>query len=116
MNVLLRRTLGRQVEIETIQGAGLWDALVDPSQLEGAMLNLCLNARDAMPGGGRLTIETANVWIDQAYADQHLEVRPGQYVLVAVSDTGSGIAAEHLERVFEPFSPPRSPARAPGWG
>ena len=116
MNVLLRRTLGRQVEIETIQGAGLWDALVDPSQLEGAMLNLCLNARDAMPGGGRLTIETANVWIDQAYADQHIEVRPGQYVLVAVSDTGTGIAAEHLERVFEPFFTTKESGKGTGLG
>ena len=116
MNVLLRRTLGRQVEIETIQGAGLWDALVDPSQLEGAVLNLCLNARDAMAGGGRLTIETANVWIDQAYADQHIEVRPGQYVLVAVSDTGSGIAAEHLERVFEPFFTTKDSGKGTGLG
>ena len=116
MNVLLRRTLGGQVEIETIQAAGLWDALVDPSQLEGALLNLCLNARDAMPGGGRLTIETANVWIDQAYADQHNEVRPGQYVLVAVSDTGTGIAAEHLDRVFEPFFTTKDSGKGTGLG
>ena len=116
MNMLLRRTLGGQVEIETIQAAGLWDALVDPSQLEGALLNLCLNARDAMAGGGRLTIETANVWIDQAYADQHIEVRPGQYVLVAVSDTGTGIASEHLERVFEPFFTTKDAGKGTGLG
>ena len=116
MNVLLRRTLGGQVEIETIQAAGLWDALVDPSQLEGALLNLCLNARDAMAGGGRLTIETANVWIDQAYADQHTEVRPGQYVLVAVSDTGTGIASEHLDRVFEPFFTTKDAGKGTGLG
>lgn len=103
LDALLRRTLGAELELEIIQGAGLWDALVDPAQLENALLNLCLNGRDAMPEGGRLTIETDNLWIDQAYADQHNDVRPGQYVLIAISDTGSGIAPEQLERVFEPF-------------
>ncbi|MEO5829270.1 MAG: PAS domain S-box protein [Rhodanobacter sp.] len=116
INVLLRRTLGGQVEIETIQAAGLWEALVDAAQLEGALLNLCLNARDAMADGGRLTIESANVWIDQAYADQYIEVKPGQYVLVAVSDTGSGIAAEHLERVFEPFFTTKEAGKGTGLG
>lgn len=116
MNVLLRHTLGGEVEIETTQTAGLWDALIDPAQLEGALLNLCLNARDAMPGGGRLTIETANVWIDQDYADKHAEVRPGQYVRVAVSDTGAGIAAEHLERVFEPFFTTKKVGKGTGLG
>lgn len=116
MNMLLRRTLGGQVEIEAIQAAGLWDAMVDPSQLEGALLNLCLNARDAMVGTGRLTIETANVWIDQPYADQYAQVRPGQYVLVAVSDTGIGISAEHLERVFEPFFTTKEAGKGTGLG
>jgi PAS domain S-box-containing protein len=116
MNALLRRTLGGRVEIETIQAAGLWDALVDAAQLEGAVLNLCLNARDAMADGGRLTIESANVWIDQAYADQYTEVKPGQYVLVAVSDTGIGIADEDLERVFEPFFTTKETGKGTGLG
>ena len=100
---LLRRTLGADIELELIRAAGLWDALVDSSQLENALLNLCLNARDAMPAGGRLTIETANVWIDQDYAEENGDVAPGQYVQVAVSDSGQGIPAENLGRVFEPF-------------
>jgi PAS domain S-box-containing protein len=103
MDGLLRRTLGEHVELECVRGAGLWPALVDPAQLENALLNLCLNARDAMPGGGRLTIETANVRIGDDYVAQHPEAQPGQYVLLAVSDTGMGIPSEHLDRIFEPF-------------
>ncbi|GAP64942.1 hypothetical protein MBSD_n0225 [Mizugakiibacter sediminis] len=103
MDALLRRALGEHIEVELVRAAGLWSALVDPAQLESALLNLAINARDAMPNGGRLTIETANVWINDDYAGQHVDVKPGQYVLLAVSDTGVGIAAEHLDRVFEPF-------------
>ncbi|MBX3620709.1 MAG: response regulator [Rhizobacter sp.] len=103
MDSMLRPTLGEHIEIELIRAAGLWQAMVDPGQLENALLNLCLNARDAMRKGGRLTIETANTVLDQAYADTHPDVKPGQYVMLAVSDTGQGIAPEHLELVFQPF-------------
>ena len=113
---MLRRTLGEDIEIEYVRGAGLWPAMVDPAQLESAILNLCVNARDAMKGGGRLTLETANVHIDQVYADQHAEVVPGQYVLVAVSDTGVGIPPEHLARVFEPFFTTKEVGKGTGLG
>ena len=103
MDPMLRRTLGEHIEIELVRAAGLWPAMVDPAQLENALLNLCLNARDAMPTGGKLTLETANASLDQRYADQHPDVAPGQYVMLAVSDTGTGIPPEHLARVFEPF-------------
>ncbi len=113
---MLRRTLGEHIEIEMVRGAGLWPAMVDPTQLESALLNLCLNARDAMPGGGRLTLETANAALDQRYADQHADVVPGQYTMVAVSDTGSGIEPAHLERVFEPFFTTKEKGKGTGLG
>ena len=116
MDGLLRRTLGEHIEIEIGRRAGLWPALVDPAQLESALLNLCLNARDAMVQGGRLTIETANTHLSQDYADQHVEVVPGQYVMVAVSDTGLGIAPENLERVFEPFFTTKETGKGTGLG
>ena len=116
MDGMLRRTLGEHIEIEYVRGAGLWSALVDPSQLESAVLNLCVNARDAMKAGGRLTIETANASIDQAYADQHAEVETGQYVLVSVADTGAGILPEHLLRIFEPFFTTKGAGKGTGLG
>ncbi len=116
MDSMLRRTLGEHIEIELIRAAGLWQAMVDQGQLENALLNLCLNARDAMPQGGRLTIETANTVLDQAYADSHPEVKPGQYVMLAVSDTGQGIAAEHLELVFQPFFTTKEKGKGTGLG
>ena len=100
---LLRRTLPESIELELVRGAGTWPAFVDRGQLENALLNLCLNSRDAMPDGGRITMETANARIDRAYADRHVEVTPGQYVLIAVSDTGSGIPPDIIDRVVEPF-------------
>ncbi|MEX2626206.1 MAG: PAS domain S-box protein [Ilumatobacteraceae bacterium] len=100
---LLRRTLPEDVELELVRGAGAWPAFVDPGQLENALLNLCLNSRDAMPDGGRITIETGNARIDQRYADEHTEVEPGQYVMIAVSDTGIGIPPDIVGRVVEPF-------------
>ena len=113
---LLRRSLGEHVQIELSRGGGLWHALVDPTQLDNAVLNLCLNARDAMPQGGRLTIETANAVLDADYATANPEVHPGQYVMVAVSDTGSGISAEHLGRVFEPFFTTKEKGKGTGLG
>ncbi len=116
MDDLLRRALGDHVEIELSRGGGLWLAMVDEAQLESALLNLCLNARDAMPRGGRLTIETANVRLDQDYAEQHGETRPGQYVMLAVSDTGKGIDPEHLDKVFEPFFTTKAKGKGTGLG
>jgi CheY-like chemotaxis protein len=103
MSELLARTLGETITIETARAPGLWQAHIDAGQLETALVNLAVNSRDAMPGGGRLTIETSNAYLDQDYAETQDEVAPGQYVLIAVTDTGSGIAPELLERVFEPF-------------
>lgn len=113
---LLRRTLGADIDIEWVRAPGVWPALVDPAQLESALLNLTLNARDAMPGGGRLTIETANVRINEEYALQHQEVKPGQYVLIAVSDTGKGIPKADLQRVFEPFYTTKGKEKGTGLG
>jgi PAS domain S-box-containing protein len=113
---LLRRSLGDDVEIELTLGGGLWTAMVDEGQLENAVLNLCLNARDAMSGGGRLTIETANMRLDQDYADQHDEVKPGQYVMIAISDTGRGIDAQHIDKVFEPFFTTKAKGKGTGLG
>lgn len=116
MRPLLTRALGRHISMELRPSAGLGPALVDPGQLESALLNLCLNARDAMPEGGRLTLETADVWLDRDYAASHAEVAPGNYVLLAVSDTGSGIAPEYLERIFEPFFTTKEKGKGSGLG
>ena len=103
MSDLLRRTLGEDVAIETVLAGGLWQTRVDTNQLENVLLNLAVNARDAMPDGGKLTIETANAHLDDAYAAAHAEVTSGQYVMLAVSDTGTGMTPEVMEKVFEPF-------------
>jgi len=113
---MLRRTLGETIQIRTILAAGLWKAMVDPSQLETALLNLSLNARDAMPKGGKLTIETANTLIDEDYAFGHDEVSPGRYVLLAVSDTGEGIPPELFNKVFEPFFTTKDLGKGSGLG
>jgi signal transduction histidine kinase len=94
MSDLLLRTLGETIRIETVLAGGLWRVLADENQLENAILNLAVNARDAMPGGGRLTIETANAYLDEAYVREQDDVSAGQYVLVSVSDTGSGMTKE----------------------
>jgi PAS domain S-box-containing protein len=116
MDPLLKRTLGEDVEIEFVREAGLWRAMVDPAQLESAVLNLCINARDAMPNGGKLTIETQSVVIDADYAEHHTDVQPGQYVMVAISDTGEGIAPEHFQKVFDPFFTTKEPGKGTGLG
>ncbi|MGK2966641.1 MAG: ATP-binding protein, partial [Tepidiformaceae bacterium] len=116
MDRMLRRTLGEQVEIELIRGGGLWPAMVDQGQLENALLNLSLNARDAMPGGGRLTLETGNARLDDEYARTHTEVTPGAYVMLAVSDTGGGIAPGQIDRIFEPFFTTKGVGKGTGLG
>jgi signal transduction histidine kinase/ActR/RegA family two-component response regulator len=103
VSVMLRRSLGENIQIETVQGGGLWRAFVDRPQLESALLNLAVNARDAMKGIGKLTIETANVFLDRSYVDAHSDVAPGQYVMIAITDTGCGMSAEVMNRAFEPF-------------
>ncbi|MBD2234490.1 PAS domain S-box protein [Phormidium tenue] len=116
MDELLQRTLGEHIDIGIVGAANLWPALIDSAQLENALLNLCLNARDAMVQGGQLTLETANVHLDLDYASQHGDVVPGQYVMVSVSDTGVGIDPRHLERVFEPFFTTKEKGKGTGLG
>jgi PAS domain S-box-containing protein len=113
---LLRRTIGEAIEIETIRSSGLWNTFVDPSQIENAVLNLAINARDAMGGIGKLTVEVGNAYIDEAYSRQHRDVQPGQYVLLAVTDTGEGMTAEVVERAFEPFFSTKSVGKGSGLG
>ncbi|AVS99022.1 hybrid sensor histidine kinase/response regulator [Paracidovorax avenae] len=102
MEELIRRTIGPETELEVVNAVGLWTTHVDPHQLESALLNLCINSRDAMPGGGRLTIETANAWMDER-AGRERDLPPGQYVSLCVTDTGTGMAPEVMRRIFEPF-------------
>jgi signal transduction histidine kinase len=102
MEELVRRTVGPQITLEVVTAGGLWPALIDPSQLESALLNLCINARDAMPEGGRITIETANKWLDDRTAKER-DLPPGQYLSVCVTDTGTGMTPEVIARAFDPF-------------
>lgn len=102
MEDLIRRTVGPAVQMEIVAAGGLWPTLVDPPQLESALLNLCINARDAMPDGGRITIETGNRWFDQRAADE-LSLDPGQYISLCVSDTGSGMPPDVIAKAFDPF-------------
>jgi PAS domain S-box-containing protein len=117
MSDLLRRTLGEEVVLETVLAGGLWRSQADPNQLENAILNLAVNARDAMPEGGKLTIETVNARLDDAYVEALAEpVPPGQYVLVAVSDTGTGMDKATMEKVFEPFFTTKEAGKGTGLG
>ena len=102
MEDLIRRTVGPAITLEVVGAAGLWPVMVDPNQLENALLNLCINARDAMPGGGRLTIETANMWLDARGAMER-DLEAGQYVTLCVTDTGTGMTPEVAKRAFDPF-------------
>jgi PAS domain S-box-containing protein len=113
---LLRRTLGEHIELEFVIAPDAWPAMVDPSQLEDALLNLALNARDAMPTGGRLTIETGNVHLSDDYAESQVDIEPGDYVMLAVSDTGCGIAAKDQKRLFEPFFTTKAKGKGTGLG
>lgn len=113
---MLRRTLGEQIVIETSLAGDLWPALADPSQVAAALTNLAINARDAMPGGGCLSIETANKRLDSDYADRNAGVEAGDYVMLAVSDTGTGIPAEIIDRIFEPFFTTKEAGKGTGLG
>jgi CheY-like chemotaxis protein len=116
MSEMLRRTLGENIQIETVVAGGLWNTLVDPTQVENTVLNLAINARDAMPDGGKLTLEVANAYLDDAYASRHAEVAAGQYVMLAVSDTGTGMTPEVMARVFEPFFTTKPEGKGTGLG
>jgi len=113
---LLRPTLGEQIEIESMLAHDSAPALIDPSQLSTAILNLALNARDAMPDGGKLTLETKNVVLDDDYAGMNSDVKPGHYVMIAVSDTGTGIPANLIDKVFEPFFTTKDVGKGSGLG
>jgi PAS domain S-box-containing protein len=116
MKALLRRTLGEHIDTRLVLGEPLWRTLVDGPQLESAILNLCINARDAMPAGGTITIETANVELDEAYAEQVRDVEPGPYVMIAVSDTGTGMSPEVIARAFDPFFTTKEVGKGSGLG
>jgi PAS domain S-box-containing protein len=116
MSGLLNRSLGEDIEIETVLAAGLWTIAADINQLENAVMNLAVNARDAMTDGGKLTIETGNTYLDEAYARAHAEVAPGQYVMIAVTDTGIGMSEETIEKAFEPFFTTKEVGRGTGLG
>ena len=116
MSDLLQSTLGENTQIETVRAAGLWTVHADAQQLESAILNIAINARDAMPGGGKLTIETANSYLDEAYCRQNPEIEPGQFVLVAITDTGTGMPPEVVARVFDPFFTTKPTGKGTGLG
>jgi PAS domain S-box-containing protein len=116
MSELLRRTLGESVGLETILGGALWRTLVDPNQLESALLNLAVNARDAMGEHGKLTIETGNTFLDESYAATQGELAPGEYVVIAVSDSGSGMSPQTIARAFDPFFTTKPEGRGTGLG
>ena len=116
MSDLLRRTLGEQISVETVLAGGLWRAHADPNQLEVAIINLAVNARDAMPTGGKLTLETANVHLDERYAAEQVEVLPGQYVMLAVTDSGVGMPSEVKAKAFDPFFTTKDIGQGTGLG
>jgi CheY-like chemotaxis protein len=113
---LLRRTLGEAIAIEAVLAGGLWRCFVDPNQLESALLNIAVNARDAMPDGGKLTIETGNTYLDEEYAAMHEDVLPGQYVLLAITDTGTGMSPEIMAHALEPFFTTKESGKGTGLG
>ncbi len=116
MSDLLRHSIGGDIRLETVLAGGLWRTYADPNQLENIILNLAVNARDAMPDGGRLTIETQNTHLDERYTASHPGVVAGQYVLVAVTDTGTGMSAEVIEKAFDPFFTTKPVGKGTGLG
>ncbi|MBG0798264.1 CHASE3 domain-containing protein [Methylocystis sp. L43] len=113
---MVRRALGEKIELETVLAGGLWATKIDQHELESAIVNLAVNARDAMPDGGKLTIETANCYLDDAYASENIEVTPGQYVMIAVTDTGQGMPPEVLSQAFDPFFTTKPAGKGTGLG
>jgi signal transduction histidine kinase/ActR/RegA family two-component response regulator len=113
---MLVRTVGETVKVETVLGAGLWTTFADANQVESSLINLIVNAKDAMPDGGKLTIETSNAFLDEAYVAAFGDLKPGQYVMLSVTDTGHGIAPAMLEKVFEPFFTTKGPGKGTGLG
>ena len=116
LSEFLHRTLGEHIALEIVGAAGLWLAEADATELETAVINLAVNARDAMPDGGKLTIESSNAYLDDAYCRQQPDIQPGQYVLIAVSDTGTGMPKEVLDRAFEPFFTTKESGQGTGLG
>ncbi len=116
MDEMLRRSIGDAVEMETVLSGGLWNTLADPAQIENALLNLVINARDAMGGLGKLTIEVANAHLDDAYAREHPDATAGQHVMLAVTDTGSGMTPEVMQKAFEPFFSTKPEGKGTGLG
>ena len=116
MSNLLLHSLGPNIQLESVLAAGLWRTFADGSQLESALVNLCVNGRDAMPDGGRLILETSNVALDAAYARAHVDARPGDYVCICVTDFGSGMTPDVLARAFDPFFTTKTPGKGTGLG
>jgi len=112
----LRRALGEDVSLEIVGGGGVWPVEADAAELEAAILNLAVNARDAMPNGGKLTIEASNSYLDDSYCQENVDIRPGQYVQIAVTDTGSGMAKDVIDRAFEPFYTTKQSGQGTGLG
>ena len=115
MEELFRRTVGPQISLDVVTAGGLWSALIDAPQLENALLNLCINARDAMPDGGRITIETANKWLDERAASER-DLPPGQYLSVCVTDTGAGMTPDVIAQAFDPFFTTKPMGQGTGLG
>ena len=116
MSEMLQRTLGEGVQLETVLAGGLWRVNIDVAELENAILNICVNARDAMPGGGKLTIESGNAFLDEQYAADNADVTAGQYVMIAVTDTGQGMPADVRAKAFEPFFTTKEVGKGTGLG